>query len=187
MTSPEKPRRVSARKLASAIRARAEAPQKKARGQSPPSQQLAPSTVVGTMGMLSRPFPNAMRRGGGPVLPPAEHTPGPWRIYGLKDMTERGIDDLMVVASQIGPEDGDGSYGAFITNVGPTRGLVYGEPKLMAVNLANARLIAAAPDLLKAAVEGANALAREARGSPGARAAKQLRAAITRATKGTKS
>lgn len=118
-----------------------------------PSQRLAPSTVAGMvpLGPIGPPVRKA-RRPKVPPLPPAEHTPGPWRIYGQADMLKRGIDDLVIVASSIGPGPGDdnGGYGPFITNVGGPSGLVYAEPRLMAVNLANARLIAAAPDLLAA-------------------------------------
>lgn len=75
-----------------------------------------------------------------------KHTPGPWYILGEDDYHSDRIDDFMICA-QVGPERHEKDL--FITNIGAPIQLVhsdYGEQ-----NLANARLIAAAPDLLAAA------------------------------------
>jgi len=108
-----------------------------------------------------------------------KHTPGPWYVIGEDDYRNHSIDDFMVCA-QVGPDPGDGDL--FITNIGPQCQLVqseYGE-----INLANARLIAAAPDLLDALHAASAALDYVLRGTDDPRIARDLatvNAAISKA------
>lgn len=84
----------------------------------------------------------------------AQHTPGPWQIVGEADLPD--VDDLMIVAFDIGPSS-EGSD-LFICNLGSNGGEFSVCAPVDAgdkwpVSLANARLIAAAPELLEAVKE----------------------------------
>ena len=79
----------------------------------------------------------------------AKHTPGPWQIGGEADLPD--VDDLMIVAFDIGPSS-EGSD-LFICNIGSNGGefgvcAPVDAGDKWPVSLANARLIAAAPELL---------------------------------------
>lgn len=91
----------------------------------------------------------------------ASHTPGPWTIYGLKDLPQ--IDDLMIIAAQVGPDNtGEELY---ICNIGPDIAPL-GTTDATPQNIANASLIAAAPDLLAACRSFVDWLEREDKGFP---------------------
>lgn len=83
------------------------------------------------------------------------HTPGPWQVIGEDALP--ASDDLMIVAFDISG-DNEGADGIYVCNVGSDGGR-YGSVAPVAaeswwpVSLANARLIAAAPDLLAAAYD----------------------------------
>ena len=73
------------------------------------------------------------------------HTPPPWKIVGESDLPE--IDDLMIVASQVGPDwEGEDIY---ICNIGPDFSPLKPVEGISEQNLANARLIAAAPEMFE--------------------------------------
>lgn len=75
------------------------------------------------------------------------HTPGPWAIIGEKDLLEDSINDLMIVAFQVGPDMEDDDI--YIVNVGNEGAIAcIEENEHSKVDLANARLIAAAPQFL---------------------------------------
>jgi len=76
----------------------------------------------------------------------AGYTPGPWAIIGEKDLLEDGMDDLMVVALQVGPDVEEDDI--YIVNVGQSPVACINESGHSAINLANAKLIAAAPWLI---------------------------------------
>ena len=83
----------------------------------------------------------------------AQHTPGPWFLVGEDDLPK--IDDLMVVALDVAAP-GEEPDELFICNVGSNGGEYSTWAPVDAgerwpVSLANARLIAAAPELLAAA------------------------------------
>lgn len=68
------------------------------------------------------------------------HTPGPWHVWGEDDWWESQTDDLVVVA-----DVGD----MFVCNMGPPVSPLEADTA-KSPNLANARLIAAAPEMLEA-------------------------------------
>lgn len=82
----------------------------------------------------------------------SRHTPGPWRIVGEDDLPKH--DDLMVVAFDV-TAPGEDPPELYVCNIGSDGGRYGAISPVEAgerwpVSLANARLIAAAPDLLAA-------------------------------------
>jgi hypothetical protein len=80
----------------------------------------------------------------------SEFTSGPWVVVGLEDLAERGIDDLMIVAAQVGPDESGRLGELYIVNVGGREPTPIAVTDRTDINVANAKLIAAAPDLYEA-------------------------------------
>ena len=117
----------------------------------------------------------------------AEHTPGPWGIIGEEDLPK--YDDLVVIAFDVSAP-GEFPPSLYICNIGSDGGRYMSLAPVEAgpqwpVSLANARLIAAAPDLLAAckAIEPHIASDHPVTDNehPYLTAVRQLRAAIARA------
>lgn len=82
----------------------------------------------------------------------ADHTPGPWHVIGFEDLPD--VDDLMIVAFDVAAP-GEHPPDLYICNIGSDGGRYGSLAPVEAgpqwpVSLANARLIASAPDLLAA-------------------------------------
>ena len=121
----------------------------------------------------------------------ADPTPGPWSVIGFEDLPD--VDDLMIVAFDVAAP-GERPPELYICNIGSDGGRysafapVEAGPQWPA-SLANARLIAAAPDLLAAckAIELHIASDHPVTDNehPYLTAVRQLRAAIAKAEGGT--
>lgn len=90
----------------------------------------------------------------------AQHTPGPWQVIGEDDLP--GHDDLIILAFDVSAP-GEEARGIFVCNVGSDGGRYGAFAPVEAgekwpVSLANARLIAAAPDMRNALMAAARAL-----------------------------
>ena len=113
----------------------------------------------------------------------ADPTPGPWHVIGFEDLPD--VDDLMIVAFDVAAP-GEAPPELYICNIGSDGGRYSALAPVEAggdwpVSLANARLIAAAPDLLAALIAVLKVIDRaDDRGCP-AGALEMARAAIARA------
>lgn len=79
------------------------------------------------------------------------HTPGPWQIIGEDDLPDH--DDLMIVAFDVAAPEETPEISMFVCNIGSDGGRFGSFAPADAgerwpVSLANARLIAAAPEML---------------------------------------
>lgn len=68
-------------------------------------------------------------------------TPRPWKIVGIEDLNEQGIDDVMIVADNPGEE--------WVANLGADISLVV-NPQVGAANLANGKFICEAVNSIDA-------------------------------------
>lgn len=117
-----------------------------------------------------------------PNLARVKHTPGPWHVWGEADLHENNIEDLVIVASQVGGDEQTDDNSLYICNIGAPLAPI--AEHAGGIGLANARLIAASPELYDALDEMLFAFGVGAGFKRQTKAIQQARAALARAQSG---